>query len=89
MECKSAEDFDLVRQEVRKWRKRHPMFKHDIERISAIIENHISEHSKILVDYRRTRNQRYLEKANNEIQEINRIMSTVGKVELMAILSQG
>lgn len=89
MECKSYKDFDLVREEVRKWRKRHPMFKHDIERISSIIENHITEHSKILVEYRRTRNKRYLEKAEQEIKEINRIMSTVGKVELMAILSQG
>lgn len=88
MECKSEKDFDLVREEVRKWRKRHPMFKHDIERISSIIEYHMTEHSKILVEYRRSKSRLYLEKAENEIKEINRIMSTVGKVELMAILSQ-
>lgn len=88
MECKSADDFDLVREEVRKWRKRHPMFKHDIERISTVLEYHMSEYSKILVEYRRTKSHRYLEKAQEQVNEVNRIMSTVGKVELMSILSR-
>lgn len=88
MECKSAEDFDLVREEIRKWRKRHPMFLHDIKNLEKIVEYHISEHSRILVEYRRTKSKRYLEKAQEQVKEVNRIMSTVGKVELMSILSR-
>ena len=89
MDCKGPEDFEIVRKEIKRWRKTHPMFVHDITRLSNSIEHHISQYSNILVDYRRTRKESYLEKANKEIDQINNLLNTVGKLELMAILSQG
>ena len=89
MICNGPEDFEIVRKEIKRWRKTHPMFAHDINRLSKSIEHHISQYSNILVDYRRTRKELYLEKANIEIEKINKLLNTVGKLELMAILSQG
>ena len=65
------------------------MFKHDVNQIEHIIENHIQNYSIALVHYRQTHGRSYLEKAQQEIDEINRVLSTVGKLELMAMLSQG
>lgn len=89
MKCEGPQDFELVRQEIKKWRKRHPMFKHDIDKLSNVIEQHITQYSTILIDYRRTKRDIYLDKANIEIDKINKLLNAVGKVELMAILSQG
>ena len=53
-----------------------------------IIEVHIQNHSIALVFYRQTHKKKYLEDAQKEIDGINRIVSTVEKLELMAMLSQ-
>ena len=88
MEIKDQNDFDKLRQQFSLWRKRFPMFVHDVSQIEKIIEQHIKNHSIALVQYRQTKSKRHLETAEKEIVEINRILSTVGKLELMAILSQ-
>ena len=65
------------------------MFVHDVQRIEKIIDEHIQEHSKIMVMHRQTKNRSYLEKAQQEIDTINQVLSTVEKLELMSLLSRG
>ena len=89
MEVHSEQDFFKLRQQLTAWKKRFPMFTHDVAQIEKIIEQHIRLHSIALVQYRQTHSKRYLEQAQQELDEINRILSTVGKQELMALLSQG
>jgi hypothetical protein len=82
-------DFIELQQQFAVWRKRFPMFTHDVQRIEKIIDEHIQTHSKIMVLYRQTRNKSHLEKAQKEIDAINRVLATVEKLELMAMLSRG
>ena len=88
MEIKSDKDFTELRQYMNTLSKRFPMFRHDVSQIERIIEEHIKNYSIALVNYRQSHRKNYLEKAQIEIDNINRILSTVGKLELMAMLSQ-
>jgi hypothetical protein len=88
MQIQSDSDFKELRQQFVTWRKRFPMFAHDVQRIEKMIDEHIQTHSKIMVQYRQTKNKSYLEKAQLEIDAINKIVETVEKIELMAMLSR-
>jgi hypothetical protein len=85
----SEKDFKQLREQFAVWRKRFPMFKHDVTQIENIIEEHIQNHSIIMVQHRQTKSRACLEKAQKEIDEINRVISTVEKIELIAMLSRG
>ena len=85
----SESDFPALRQQFLIWRKRHSMFIEDVKNIEKIVEEHIQSHSRILVLYRQTKKKSYLESAQKEINEINRLIQTVEKIELMSILSRG
>jgi hypothetical protein len=89
MQIESDKDFKQLREQFAAWRKRFPMFTHDVKRIEKIIDEHIQTHSKIMVMYRQTHNKSYLEKAQREIGTINQVLSTVEKIELMAMLARG
>ncbi len=89
MQIESDKDFPELRKQFSVWRKRFPMFTHDVNQIEKIIEKHIQNYSIALVHYRQSHSRSHLEKAQQEIDEINRVLSTVGKLELMAMLSQG
>jgi len=89
MQIESDKDFPQLRKQFDVWRKRFPMFKHDVTHIEKIIETHIQNHSIIMVHYRQTKSKSWLEKAQNEINEINRVVNTVEKIELMSMLSRG
>jgi hypothetical protein len=89
MEVRSEEDFSKLRQQFQVWRKRHSMFTHDVNKIEHIVENHIQKYSIALVYYRQTKKKNYLEQATNEIKEINNLIQTIEKIELMSILSRG
>jgi hypothetical protein len=88
MQIKSEEDFQELRNQFSKWRKRFPMFKHDVHQIEQMINTHIQSHSRLMVLHRQTHNRSYTEKAQLEIDAINRILNTVSKLELMAMLNQ-
>jgi hypothetical protein len=88
MQIQSDSNFKELRQQFVTWRKRFPMFAHDVQRIEKMIDEHIQTHSKIMVQYRQTKNKSYLEKAQLEIDAINKIIETVEKIELMAMLSR-
>ena len=89
MQIESDKDFKQLREQFNVWRRRFPMFKHDVNRIEKIIERHIQLHSIIMVQHRQTKNKSYLEKAQREIDAINRVISTVEQIELMSMLSRG
>ena len=89
MQIESEKDFPELRKQFIVWKKRFPMFTHDVKQIENIIEKHIQNYSIALVHYRQRHSTSYLEIAQKEIDEINRVLSTVGKLELMAMLSQG
>ena len=89
MQVESEKDFVELRQQFNLWKKRFPMFVHDVTQIEKIIEQHIKNYSIALVKHRQTHSKTYLEQAQKEIDEINRVLSMVGKLELMALLGQG
>jgi len=88
VQIESEKDFTLLRQHIAGWRKRFPMFIHDVHQIEHIIENHIQNHSIIMVQHRQTHSRACLEKAQLEIDAINRVIATVEKIELMSLLSR-
>ena len=89
MQIESDKDFTQLRNQFSVWRKRFPMFVHDVQQIEKIIDSHIQQHSKIMVMHRQTHNRSYLEKAQKEIDAINQVIGTVEKLELIAMLSRG
>ena len=88
MKIETENDFKDLRLHLAHWRKQFPMFKHDVNQIEHIIEAHIQNYSIIMVQYRQTKSKACIEKAQHEIDEINRVLATVEKMELMALLSQ-
>ena len=88
MKIETENDFKELRNQFQHWRKQFSMFKHDVIQIEHIIDKHIQNHSIIMVQYRQTKSRACIEKAQHEIDEINRVLEIVGKMELMALLSQ-
>lgn len=88
MIIESEKDFPALRTTINDWRRRFPMFKHDVDEIENIIESHIREYSIALVYYRQSHKKNYLEKAQAEIASINAVVAIAEKMQLMAILSQ-
>ena len=89
MKIQTDQDFSALPQQFAEWRKRFPMFGHDVQRIEKIIDEHIQQHSKIMVMHRQTKNRSYLERAQKEIDAINQVLGTVEKLELLSLLSRG
>jgi hypothetical protein len=89
MKVESDQDFKELQNQFNIWRKRFPMFKHDVQQIEHMINMHIQAHSKIMVAHRQTHSRSHLERAQKEIDAINQIIATVEKLELMAMLSRG
>ena len=88
MQIESEKDFSELRKHIREWRKKFPMFKHNVNEIEHIIENHIQNYSICMVNYRQSRSKYHIQSAQKEIDSINRVVATVEKMELMALLSQ-
>ena len=89
MKVETDKDFAELTQQFSVWRRRFPMFTHDVQRIEKIINQHITTHSKIMVMYRQTKNRSYLERAQQELDAINTVLATVEKMELISLLSRG
>ena len=88
MQIESEKDFSELRKHVDSYHRRFPMFRHDISKIENIIEEHIKQYSIAMVHHRQSHSKHYLDQAQHEIDSINRVLSTVEKLELMALLSQ-
>ena len=65
------------------------MFTHDVQKIENVIEGFITRYSNHLVLYRQTKSKSHLENAQKEIDNINRALSVIEKLELMSMLSRG
>ena len=89
MKIESDKDFAELQAQFALWRKRFPMFTHDVHQVERIVNQHIQTHSRIMVMHRQTHSKSYIEKAQQEIDAINRVLATVEKIELMAMLSRG
>ena len=89
MQVESDKDFLELRKQFNVWRKRFPMFTHDVDQIENIIESRIQNYSIALVYYRQTKGKNHLERAQQEIDAINTVLATVEKMELMSLLSRG
>jgi len=85
----SHEDFNKLRDQLDKWKKRFPMFSHDVRRIQSAIEVHMKNYMEFLIKYKQTKNDIHIANAQAEIDKINALMNTISKVELMALLSKG
>ena len=88
MQIESEQDFTRLRQHMDLWHKRFPMFRHDVISIENIVESHIKQYSIAMVYYRQSHKKNFLEDADRQIAEINRVVSMIEKLELMALLSQ-
>ena len=89
MHVTSDRDFSKLRRHIKQWRTRFPMFAHDVQQIERMVEQHIVEFSNAGIRYRQTHSRSHLEQAQRELDEINRIIATVEKMELMSLLSRG
>jgi hypothetical protein len=88
MQIESENDFTKLRRHIDDWHRKFPMFRHDVVKIENAVEEHIKQYSIAMVNYRQSRKRHFLEQAENHIKDINRIISTAEKMELMALLSQ-
>lgn len=88
MEVKSEQDFKELRQQFSVWRRRFPLFKHDVNTIENVVEKHIQNYSKALVHHRQTHSKTYLDQAQHSIDEINRVVKLIEKIELMSMLAR-
>ena len=89
MQIESERDFTKLRQHMDAWHRKFPMFRHDVVKIENAVEEHIKQYSIAMVHYRQSHKKHFLEQAEKHIEDINRIVETAEKMELMAILSQG
>ena len=89
MRVETEKDFPALRQHFNVWRKRHSMFVHDVNRIEHIVEDHIQKYSIALVYYRQTKKRSYIDQAQQQLDEINKLINTIEKIELMSMLSRG
>lgn len=88
MKIESDQDFRKLREYIDSYNRKFPMFRHDVAQIESIVEDHIKQYSISMVHYRQSHNKRYLETADKHIEEINRVLVLIEKLELMALLSQ-
>ena len=73
---------------IKQWKTQHGMFIKDIQRLEKVVENHISEASKILVLYRRTGHKHHLTAAQQHYDDATAAILLFSKRELIATLSQ-
>ena len=88
MEIQTHKDFPRLREQIAKWKQRYSMFRKDIREIDSAIETHIQNYSRHQVSYKQTHKDYYIGQAQKEIDEINRILGLVEKLEIMAMLSK-
>ena len=88
-EIKTYEDFSKLRDQLERWKRRFPMFKHDVKSFETSLEEHMKQHMEHLIRYKQSKKRSCLEKAQEELDHINRILTTISKIELMALLSKG
>ena len=70
------------------WKNNHGIFINDIKKLENTMSKMYDEYTTILIDYRRTKKDRYLEDANSVLIEAINLAKKFSKVELIASLSK-
>ena len=70
------------------WKKNHGIFFKDIQKLEDSVAKIMDRRSDKLIEYRRTRKQRYLDEANDILKDALKTIKTFSKVELLASLSK-
>jgi hypothetical protein len=70
------------------WKNNHGIFINDIKKLENTMNKMYDEYTTILIDYRRTKKDRYLEEASSVLIEAINLAKKFSKVELIASLSK-
>jgi hypothetical protein len=81
-------EFKEYQERLQVWKRNHGIFIKDIKKLENTLNKMYDEYTNILVDYRRTRKQRYLDEANQVLIEALELAKKFSKVELLASLSK-
>lgn len=81
-------EFKEYQERLQVWKRNHGIFINDIKRLERTLDKMYDEYTNILVDYRRTKKERYLEQANQVLIQALELAKKFSKVELLASLSK-
>ena len=86
----TIKEFQECQSKIQTWKKIHRTeYFADIVRLERSMEKIYTNYTNILVDYRRTKKERYLEQAEQILQEGIDTVKKFSKFELLATLSKG
>ena len=81
-------EFKEYQERLQVWKRNHGIFINDIKRLERTLDKMYDEYTNILVDYRRTKREHYLEQANQVLVQALELAKKFSKVELLASLSK-
>lgn len=81
-------EFKEYQERLQVWKRNHGIFINDIKRLERTLDKMYDEYTNILVDYRRTKKEHYLEQANQVLIQALELAKKFSKVELLASLSK-
>ena len=81
-------EYNDYRDRIEVWKKQHGIFYNDIKKLEDSVDKMMDKRSDVLIEYRRTRKQRYLDEANAILKDALKTIKTFSKVELLASLSK-
>ena len=76
------------RKQLDQWIRHHPMFAHEIRRIRDQIDKMMNKRADLLIMYRQTRREHYLEQARITLLQAQNHLKTFSTLELLATLSK-
>ena len=86
----TVKEFKNCQSKIQVWKKAHRADHFaDITRLEKSMEKIYTNYTTILIDYRRTKKERYLEQAEQILQEGISTVKKFSKFELLATLSKG
>ena len=81
-------EYNDYRDRIEVWKKQHGIFYNDIKKLEDSVAKIMDKRADVLIEYRRTRKQRYLDEANAILKDALKTIKTFSKVELLASLSK-
>jgi hypothetical protein len=85
---KILSEFREYMDRIQVWKNNHGIFINDIKKLENTMNKMYDEYTTILIDYRRTKKDRYLQEANSVLIEAINLAKKFSKVELIASLSK-
>ena len=81
-------EYNDYRDRIEVWKKQHGIFYNDIKKLEDSVDKMMDKRSNVLIDFRRTKKQRYLDEADQILLEVVNHIKKFSKVELLASLSK-